>query len=53
MVEVVLEADVAVGGDVLADQKLKDPVDCSIAPDPRSSTRVATTPGFEDKRSRV
>ena len=39
--------------DVLALQKANVPVDFNNAFDERSITRLATTPGFEDKRSRV
>jgi hypothetical protein len=47
------EADVAVWDAVLADQNVKDPVDCNKALEARSSTRVATTPGLEDNLSKV
>jgi len=48
-----LFAVVEVEFDVAAFQKLKDPVDCNIALDDRSTTSVAITPGLEDNRSRV
>ena len=46
-------ADEGVWDDVLAVQNVNDPVDCNTALDPRSSTRDAITPGFEDNLSRV